>query len=157
MKDACHKDNNAIKQQAQIILSTQHICVIIIPSVHPFKFLMFSFASKKKKISYCFQSKIILSSKVNLHYGNGLHSWYLPILHEGGDWPRAIAKLVAHFHRPSQGENYVPNNKDSRCCSRINKTQQMAAFEYALFWDGVTSIKFYTCRNGFADMLYRIL
>lgn len=89
------------------------------------------------------QFEIILSSKVNLCYGNGLAPCYLPILHESNDWPRAIAKLVAHFHRPSQGENYVPTNKDSRYRSRINKTEQMAAFGYALLWGNVTSIKFY--------------
>lgn len=95
---------------------------------------------------------MILSSKVNLCYGNGLAPCYLPIPHEGGGWPQAIAKLVAHFHRPSQGENYVPTNKDSRCCSRINETGQMAAFGYALLWDSVTSIKFYKRADGFADI-----
>lgn len=106
--------------------------------------------AKKKKISYSVQFKMILSSKVNLCYGNGLAPCYLPILHEGGNWPRAIAKLVAHFHRPSQGEHYVPTNKDLRYRSRINKIGQMAAFGYALLWDRVTSIKFYKCTAGFA-------
>lgn len=38
-------------------------------------------------------------------------------------------KLVDHFHRPSCD---VPANKDSRCCSRINKTGHMAAFGYCI-------------------------
>lgn len=81
--------------------------------------------------------EIILSSKVNLCNGNGLAP-RLPILHEGGSWPQAIAKLVPHSHRPSQGENYVPANKDSRFRSRINNTGQMAAFGYALLGDGAS-------------------
>lgn len=77
---------------------------------------------------------------------------YLPILQEGSGWPEAIAKLVAHFHRPSQWENYVPTNKDLRCRSRINKTGQMAAFGYVLLWDGATSIMFYKPTDGFSEI-----
>lgn len=98
------------------------------------------------------QFKMILSSKVNLCNGNGLALCFMPILHEGGAWPRATAKLVAHFHRPSQGENYMPANKDLQCRSRINKTGQMTTFGHALPWDSVTSIQFYKCTDGFAHM-----
>lgn len=104
----------------------------------------------KKNLSV--QFKMILSRKVNLYYGNGLAPRYLPILHEGGGWPQAIAKLVAHFHRRNQGGNYVPTNKASRCCSRINKTGQIAAFGYALPGDSETSMKFHKSIDGFADI-----
>lgn len=89
-------------------------------------------------------------------YVNGLASCYLPILHGSGGWPQATAKLVAHFLSPSRGENHVPTNKDLRCRSRINKTGQMEAFGHALLWDGVTSIKFYKCTDGFADIRCRV-
>lgn len=135
---------------APIILSIQHICGDYSSSLS-IKFLPTVFSFSVRKIFCCVQFKMVSSSKVNLCIGNGSLPWYLPILHEGGDWPRAIAKLVAHFRRPSQGENYVPNNKDSRCCSRINKTGQMAAF--ALFWGNVTPIKFYKCSNGSPDIV----
>lgn len=45
----------------------------------------------------------------------------------GGGWLQAIMELADHFPRPSCDE---PTNKDSRCCSRINKTGHIAAFGY---------------------------
>lgn len=112
---------------------------------------MFSFGWKKSV-----QFNIIMSSKVNLCYGNGLAPCYLPIPHESGGWPQATAKLVAHFHSLSQGGNNVPTNKDSTCRSWINKSGQMAAFGYALLCDSETSIKFYKWTDGFADICYWI-
>lgn len=47
----------------------------------------------------------------------------------GSGWLQAIMELVDHFHR--QGCD-VPANKDSRCCGRMNKTGQMAAFGYCI-------------------------
>lgn len=111
--------------------------------LHPFKFLPAVFSFGSKKLSYSVQFKMILSNKVNLCYGNGLAPCYLPRLHEGSDWLRAIAKLVAHFHRPGRGNIMCQLIKSLGAAAEpIQLDKWLHLDKRHSDWDSVTLIRF---------------
>lgn len=90
------------------------------------------------KNPYSVQFQIILSSKVNLCYGNGLAPCYMPILHEGSDWPQAIAKLVLILTGQARGEIMCQLIKTPGTAAESIKNGQMAAFGCSLLWYSTT-------------------